>query len=209
MNAAGHFIAPGQNVADGKVVGKPPDSDTASFWVSGLMSPWRSWGQRAADWIRANNSGDQERIRGIINLGFGEPYAFKGDALRAEVVRDCVGPYRRGDIPEGVKRITCGVDVQKRRLVYAVRGWGYSMESWLLDAGEIWGETEHDAVWQQLGDVLDTEYGGMRIKRMGVDSGYRPGDKFRVPDKPNLSVLHAAPRPRCADEGPRSSAEAL
>jgi phage terminase large subunit GpA-like protein len=182
MNAAGQFLAPGQKVENGKVVGDIPESDTASFWVSGLMSPWRSWGQRAADWIRATRSGDQERIRATINLGFGEPYAFKGEALPADVVRECIGQYKRGEIPEGVKRITCGVDVQKRRLVYAVRGWGYSMESWLLDAGEIWGETEQQPVWQQLGDLLETDYGGLRIKRMGIDSGYRPGDKWRTPD---------------------------
>lgn len=182
MNAAGVFLAPGQKVENGQLVGKPPDSDTASFWVSGLMSPWRSWGQRAADWIRANSSGDQERIRGIINLGFGEPYAFKGEALPVEAVRECIGQYKLGELPEGVKSLTCGVDVQKRRLVYAVRGWGYAMESWLIEAGEIWGETENPAVWAQLGELLDRKFGEKTIRRMGIDSGYRPGDKFRTPD---------------------------
>jgi phage terminase large subunit GpA-like protein len=182
MNAKGVFLAPGQDFIDGAVVGEIAETDTASFWASGLMSPWRSFGSCASRFIRAVGSGDQETIRSVINTVFGELYAFRGDALPAETVRQCIGQYKFGEIPEGVKRITCGVDVQKRRLVYAVRGWGYSMESWLLDAGELWGETEHDAVWTQLGDVLQTEYGGRRIKRLGIDSGYRPGDKWRLPD---------------------------
>jgi phage terminase large subunit GpA-like protein len=182
MNAAGHYLAPGQRVVDGQVVGSPPDSETASFWASGLMSPWKTFGQRASDWVSAIKSGDQERIRGIINLGFGELYAFKGDALPAEAVRANVGAYKLGDIPEGVRSITCGVDVQKLRLVYSVRGWGYSMESWLIEAGEIWGETDNRSVWAQLGELLERKFGDKMIRRMGIDSGYRPGDKIRKPD---------------------------
>jgi phage terminase large subunit GpA-like protein len=182
MNAGGVFLAPGQTVKAGQVIGDPPDSDTASFWVSGLMSPWRTWGQRAADWIRALNSGDQERIRAIINLGFGEPYAFKGEAVPAEAVRDCIGAYKTGDVPAGVKALTCGVDVQKRRLVYVVRGWGYSMESWLIESGDIWGETDQRTVWDELALLLQRRFGEKTIQRMGIDSGYRPGDKWRRPD---------------------------
>jgi phage terminase large subunit GpA-like protein len=184
MNAKGEFIAPGQDVVDGVVVGDLPDTDTASFWASGLMSPWRTWGGCASEWIRANASGDQERIRGIINTDFGELYAFKGEATPAEAVRACVGAYAFGEYPGGgdIECITCGVDVQKRRLIYAVRGWGYSMESWLLEAGDLWGETENPQVWAELEGLLDREWGGKPIKRMGIDSGYRPGDVYRRPD---------------------------
>jgi phage terminase large subunit GpA-like protein len=188
MNAAGRYLAPGQKVVDGKVVGEPPDSDTASFWISGLCSPWKTFGDRAADYIRATNSGDQERIRVVINTGFGELYAFRGDAPPAAAVRKCAGPYNAGQLLAGARVLTCGVDVQKKRLVYAVRAWGYSMESWLIDYGELWGETEHAPVWEDLAELLERTYGdtegkpGLPIRRMGIDSGYRPGDKWRRPD---------------------------
>lgn len=188
MNAAGRYLAPGQRVVDGAVVGEPPDSDTASFWISGLMSPWKTFGDRAADYIRALNSGDQERIRVVINTGFGELYAFRGDAPPAAAVRACAGPYVTGQLLADARVLTCGVDVQKKRLVYAVRAWGYSMESWLVDYGELWGETDHTSVWEQLGELLERPHGaggekpGLQIRRMGIDSGYRPGDKWRRPD---------------------------
>ena len=182
MNAAGVYLAPGQDVIDGKVVGELPETDTASFWASGLMSPWRSFGACAAKWLRATGSGDQERIRAVINTDFGELYAFKGDAPPPDIVRACAGKYVSGSVPDGVKRLTCGVDVQKRKLVYSVRGWGYSMESWLIEAGELWGETDQRQVWAELGELLDRRFDERVITRMGIDSGYRPGDKYRRPD---------------------------
>lgn len=182
MNAAGRYLAPGQDVMNGQVIGDIPETDTASFWASGLMSPWRSFGNCASKWLRATASGDQERIRGVINTDFGELYAFRGEALPADAVRACIGSYESGSVPEDVKALTCGVDVQKRKLVYAIRGWGYSMESWLIEAGELWGETDQRAVWHQLTELLDRRFDERVIKRMGIDSGYRPGDKWRRPD---------------------------
>jgi len=183
MNAAGVFLAPGQKVVDGEVVGELPENDTASFWVSGLMSPWRSWGERAADWIRAVRTGDQEKIHGAINTLFGEPYSFKGEAPPPDTVRKCIAEYRLLEVPANVLALTCFVDVQKTRLVFAVRGWGKGMESWLIDCGEIWGETDQQLIWEQLTEqVLQREYAAFRIRLMGIDSGFRPGDKWRRPD---------------------------
>jgi phage terminase large subunit GpA-like protein len=182
MADAGEFLAPGQSIVDGEVFGDPPDSDTASFWISGLLSPWRSFGQRAADWLRASRSGDQERVRSTINTRFGELYKAGADATPWEEVRGLCGAYSMGSVPAAVRALTCGVDVQKNRLIYVVRGWGLRGESWLIDEGEIWGETEQEAVWLELSELLDRDWAGKRIRRMAVDSGYRPGDKWRRPD---------------------------
>jgi phage terminase large subunit GpA-like protein len=183
MNAAGHFLAPGQNVIADKVVGELPESDTASFWISGLMSPWKSFGERAAEYVSAVRSADQEQIRTAINTEFGECYAFKGEAPPPSQVRTRCGDYKAGELPpEKILAITCGVDVQKTRLIYAVRAWGRALESWLIDYGEIHGETEQETVWHELAELRDRDYGDHQILRMGIDSGYRPGDKWRRPD---------------------------
>lgn len=185
MNARGVYVAPGQSInQDGTLVGEPEDNDTASFWVSGLCSPWRTFGDRARSYVEAVRSGDHERVKTVMNTRFGELYAVGGDAPEWERVREHAAAYSFGDVPEGVRVITAYVDVQKSRLVYAIRGWGTSMESWLLEAGEIHGETEHSAVWSELEAFREREFGPrkLRIKRMGVDSGYRPGQKFRRPD---------------------------
>ncbi len=181
MNAKGVFVAPGQSVKKGKVKGNIPENESASFWVSGLCSPWRTWGQRAKAFLDATRSGDPGRIQAVINTGLGELYGVRGEAPKWSEVGDLRGGYDFDAIPEGVRVLTCGVDVQKDRLYYEVRGWGLNFESWQIRHGELWGETEHDPVWQQLAELLDTPFGRFRIRLMLIDSGYRPGDKNKVP----------------------------
>lgn len=183
MNARGVYVAPGQKVdKDGIVTGDAPDSDTASFWVSGLCSPWRSFGQRAKSWLEAVRSGDQTRIQTVINTGFGELYHVGGDAPAWESVLDLRHDYERDTVPEGVIKIFCCVDVQKNRFVYTVRGWGIGLGSWLIREGEIFGDTEFDAVWVDLARLLSVTFEDRSIDLMLIDSGYRPGDRFKRPD---------------------------
>lgn len=174
MNARGVYVAPGQSVTSaGEVLGEPPQSDTASYWASGLCSPWRTFGQRAKSFVAAVRSGDPGRIQSVINTGFGELWAERGDAPTHDRVLQLRADYRMGEVPDGAKVITCGVDVQKDRLVYVVRAFGYSMAAWLVEFGELWGDTEQADVWDNLRHVLDGDYGGHRIRLALVDSGFR------------------------------------
>ncbi len=120
MNATGRFMAPGQTVTDDDVVvGAPPESDTASFWVSGLCSPFRTFGDRAASYVEAWQSGDPDKIQTVVNAGFGEIWTpTGGDVPEWKEVEDRSLPYAKGTVPEGVLFLTAGVDVQKRKLVY-------------------------------------------------------------------------------------------
>src|SRR4051812_844034 len=56
-------------------------------------------------------------------------------------------PYQSRDAPEPVRCLTCGVDVQKNRLIYVIRGWAPRATSWLIQHGELWGSTDDPAVW--------------------------------------------------------------
>lgn len=182
MNERGVFVAPGQRIVDGRVVGKAAENEVVSFWVSGLCSPWKTFGDRARAIVAARRSGSPGRIRGVTNLDFGELYALAGEGPEWRAVLELREGYASGVVPEGVQVLTCGVDVQKNRLVYAVRGWGWNSESWLIDAGELWGETKYDAVWLELAGLLDRDFDGSKIRMMLVDSGYNPSEQDRNPD---------------------------
>ncbi len=189
MNRRGRYVAPGQSVSpDGVVHGAPPEATALTFWVSGLASPFQSFGQRAASYVTAKLSGSQEKLQGVMNTGFGELFMpGGGDVPEWQQVADKRQPYRRFrpdrdyELPPGVKRITCGVDVQKSRLIYTIRGWGALATSWLLDADELIGLTTDDAVWDELATVITTPIGGMPIHRTLLDSGFRPGRPDAVP----------------------------
>lgn len=172
MNGEGVFVAPGQRVVDGVVSGAAPDSDIASFWVSGLMSPWVTFGQRAAAWIRAAASGDQDRIRAEINTSFGELYQLRGQAPDWQAVRALGAGYRLGDIPRGARVLFMTADVQKDHIVCVVRAWGVEFESWLVHTEDLWGDPEKPEVWDRLTKFSERKFGEMVISACAVDSGY-------------------------------------
>lgn len=192
LNAAGRYIRH-RKLAESEpslmaVFGKyAPDTNarplrTASFWISGLASPWASFGQTAKVLIEAYKSGDQERIQAEINTWGGELYRVSGDAPAWETVSACRQEYPPRNPPIGVQKITCGADVQKNGIFYVIRGWGFNSESWLLDDGFLAGETEFDGVWNEFRQMLHTPMEGRTVDRVFVDSGYRPGDAYRRPD---------------------------
>ena len=59
-------------------------------------------------------------------------------------------------------------------MVASVRGWGANYESWLIEHGELWGDTAFDFVWGTLAELLQKSWGDWRIARMFVDSGFKP-----------------------------------
>jgi phage terminase large subunit GpA-like protein len=176
MNEGGRFVSPGQSIdADGNVQGEGIESEYATFWVSGLCSPWVSFGERAHAWVRAARSHDQETIRVVINTGFGELYRTRGEAPPWEVIKAIsdASAYNAGDVPKQVQLIFLTVDVQKDRLVCVVRGWGSEFESWLIHREELWGDTDAAPVWERLDQLFDRKFGDSAIDAAAVDSGYR------------------------------------
>lgn len=163
----------------------PPLGPSRSFWILGLASPWVTFSQLARRLAAAYATHDPETMQAAINTEAGELWRTKGDAPTSAQVAALRMPGRigsPGSVPAWVQAVTCGVDVQKRSLWYAVRGWGAGLTSHLLAYGEIVGETDYDAVWLLLARLLDQRWRGLGIVRMGVDSGYRPGDLYRRPE---------------------------
>lgn len=183
MNARPRYVAPGQKVdRDGVVTGDPPDTGTLSRWCSGLASPSKTFGDRAEAYLTALRSGEPSKIQTAINAGFGEVFVQDtGDLPEWEAIKTRGEPYVQGTVPLDAVVLTCGIDVQKSRLVYVIRGWGARAGSWLIRAGELFGDTKDPQVWHDLAEMLATPIDGVLIKLAFVDSGFRPGKKFDVP----------------------------
>jgi len=187
MNENGVYVAPGQSVTpDGIVHGLPPDSWTASYWASGLCSPFVEYGTRAARYVEAVRSGNPGDVQTVKNSQFGELWSPGTGAVPAwKEVQDCRLPdYVIGQVPGAVRVLTLTVDVQQNRLIYVVRGWGALGTSYLVDRGVLYGATDKQEIWSQLSSMITDPkaYGGIPLKLVLVDSGFRPGKKFVVPE---------------------------
>lgn len=181
LNAEGRYIR--QETDDrGELV---PSASTvlnsvASFYVPGIASPFVSFGESAAQIVRAYESHSQEEIQAVINTRFGEPFVLEGQRVEVAEVQKLIDLYAESTIPDGCRIITGGIDVQKDGFYFSIRGWGYLSESWLLHYGRIYGDTDLDQVWISLSRLVEIQIVGVPVRRWMIDAGYRPGDKWRV-----------------------------
>lgn len=182
MNANGLAVAPGEWIENGEVCGDPPDVEDLSFWVSGLCSPFKTFGDRASKLVAAQATGEAAKIQTATNAQFGECYIERGGDLPTwEVLKQRALPYDLQTVPDAARFLTCGVDVQKNRFVFVVRAWGAKATSWLVQHGEIHGDTSGTDVWDDLEEFLRTPINGRLIKLVFLDTGFRPGKPFQVP----------------------------
>lgn len=155
-------------------------SGHASFhiWAAYSYSPNATWGHIASEFVTANKEGP-EVLKTFVNTWLGETWKDRGDAPDWERLY-----YRRekrapGTVPEGVKFLTAGVDVQRDRLVWEVIGWGDGKQNWSIDAGVLPGDTASDIapVWTALDELLEHQWqredGASFIVLMtAIDSGF-------------------------------------
>lgn len=187
MLARGVYVAPGQEVKpNGKVVGDPPESLTLSYWVSGLCSPFKTFGERASEYVEAVRTGDQDEIQAVVNGSFGELYAPGSGSVplweELEKLKSVTTPFVMGEILPWTRFVTLACDVQKKSLIYGIRAWGPRGTSHLVQCGELFGNTADEDVWEDLEMVILDKYHGFPIKMALIDSGFRPGNPKEVPE---------------------------
>ena len=164
-------------VARGEWRASKPFAGHASFhvWAAYSYSPNATWGQLATEFLEAKRGGRQT-LQVFCNTVLGETWKESGEAPEWERLYNRREHYQIGTVPDGVKFLTAGVDVQKDRWVYEVVGWGLGKESWSIDAGVIPGDPSKDADWQRIDELLGRVYasgvGEHTIRMLAVDSGY-------------------------------------
>ena len=185
LNASGRYMAPGQTISpDGEVEGDPPDSSTASYWASGLASPFKSWGERAENWLAAVRGNSHEKRQTSLNSQFGELFQLGGHDGAPEWAEVLThrGLYGRGELVRTDGLIFLTVDVQRDKLFWLTRLWCRGSESYLINYGTLWGDTAEEKVWGDLHELMRTPIHGRGICFVLIDSGFRPGKPDQLPE---------------------------
>lgn len=152
-----------------------PRLSIRSFWISGMCSPFRPIGHAAEELSQAFRSGDPARVQGAVNTIGGEPYGLEGDSPGTTAVREKMSHYTR---PAGLQMVTIGADVQADSIYYVVRGWGFNVESWLLDHGQLWGPTAYDEIWLAMANLVGGIYCELPVRLALIDSGYQTAQVY-------------------------------
>ena len=194
MNLTGRWIGAGQTIdQEGVVEGRLAPSDTAGFWIVGLMSPFllHGIGGLARDRVKAERereaSGSDTTLREVVVKAWGLPYDPPRvvGSLDATVIADRASPsLTLGRVPDGVRFLTAFADVQANRFETLVRGWGERGESWVIAHRAHPAETAtNPEAWDALiawmldtGWPLDDGSGrAMKVRAAGFDSAGAPG----------------------------------
>jgi phage terminase large subunit GpA-like protein len=215
MNLAGKWIGDGQAIAeDGTVTGALAPRDTAGFWIVGAMSPFllKGIGGLARERAKAEKEfalgGDAKTLKEVIVKQWGFPFAAHGPV--GSVDAETLAERARSEtqpldvVPEGVRFLTCWIDIQIAHFEVLVRGWGVDAESWVVAKSRVPADTATDrnAWYELLTGLINKRYPlitdparGMAIRGLGYDSGGAPGvsdrayDVWRRLKKENLTRL--------------------
>ena len=133
--------------------------------------------QFAEDFIRAYKRG-QSALIVWKNTFLCEPHEESIEKLDTQPLLDRLEDYTPQTIPAQVVMLTCAVDVQDNRLEYEIVGVGEGEETWGIEYGKLIGDTEQDAVWQDLKSTLQRSFKRedgieLRVDRTAIDTRHR------------------------------------
>lgn len=165
-----------------------------AFRLNSLYSSMMTWGRFVYDFAKNYNyTMEPKFVQGYL----AQPWAPVGDKPQVEELKSIckastyrlrTGGQRAGEtvrapLPEGVRLLTVGVDIQDDEVWVHAMGWGaHCQESFLVDFGPVPCPRGYDLA-SVLGPVLERTYktvDGRTLKpaMMVVDSGFRTHDVY-------------------------------
>lgn len=169
----------------GEWVAENPGSTVAGFHINELYSPWLTFGDVVASYLRSKDS--PEQFKTWVNTSLGLPFAEVGEAPEWQRLFDKRESYPIGSVPEEVVMLTAGVDVQKDRLELEVVGWAPGKRSYSVEYRVIDGDTANqgeNGPWAVLRDIVNTETwrhsSGVELplRYTCVDSGFNTSEVY-------------------------------
>lgn len=167
-------VTRGEAVKRGEWRSERPFNGVAGFHVNAMMSPWVQLHEIVDEFLRSRH--DPERLKTWVNTTLGETWEEKAETVDATSFigrRESYGPR---SVPEAVRLVTAGVDVQGDRLEMIVVGWCAHEETYAIAYHVIPGDPSQGDVWDILDDLLLSAYQSedgreLRIRAVAIDTG--------------------------------------
>jgi phage terminase large subunit GpA-like protein len=150
-----------------------PFDGRAGFHLWAAYSPFITWGEIAAKFLRAKKS--QAALKVFVNTSLAQGWEELPEQAHTQ---DLAGRCEQfeAEVPDNVLVITASADVQGNRLETEIVGWGLDGESWSLKYEVLDGDPAQREVWEKLKDLWTTtltrtDGTEMKIAAACVDSG--------------------------------------
>jgi phage terminase large subunit GpA-like protein len=173
-----------------KIVGTPPRTRARGYWINVLYSPWRTWSQVAAEFLRVKS--EPEKLRVFVNSWLAEPWQNTVDAPDESWLMPKVtnAQYNLGTVPADVRVLLCGADVHQDRIDYVVRGFGPCLRSWLVDVGSTpTFEDLYERAFVEGYPLAHDPGRRMSCYALGCDSRYREDEVHEFAKQPGVAAI--------------------
>ena len=167
MMKQGKWVA--LNEVEGKV-------RSIAFALNSLYSPWVTFGQMAAEFIRSKDN--PITLQNFVNSWLGEPWENKSAVMEADIVLKHKTDCPAFVVPEWAQLLTGGVDVQKGYMYWKIHAWGPGMTSQVVGYGKA-------LTWQDIENIMEgTIYPGIdgqtryQVCLYGIDTGFRTEEVY-------------------------------
>lgn len=141
LNQGGRWLADGERIEGGDVVGEAQASSIAGYWLGGVAAAYQSWESLVLRYLQGlrelDLTGSEETLKTTVNTDQGMPFLSR--LLRASnMVRPAerVEKLPRFMVPEAARFLVASVDVQGgkgSRFVCEVKAFGPGLEGWIVD----------------------------------------------------------------------------
>jgi phage terminase large subunit GpA-like protein len=159
--------------------GPAPRTRNRGYWINCLYSPWVSWSQAAAEFLRVKD--DPDTLRVFKNAWLGEAWADRSESTTDEQLAPKIeaAKYPAGQVSPQAKLILVGADVQQHSLYFVAREFCESGMSRLVDYDQV---ESFEALYKRvagLGYQVVGEPGQkMRSYAVAIDARYRTDEVF-------------------------------
>lgn len=144
MNRSGLWVPDNCLISpEGEIVGIPPRSSIASFWLKGVAATFSDWKTLVFNYLSAEqtyeNTGAEEDLKTTVNVDQGKAYTPKSMSSDRvpETIKSRAKDYGFKTIPTNVRFLVASIDVQKNRFVVQVHGVASNTDIYVIDRFEI------------------------------------------------------------------------
>jgi phage terminase large subunit GpA-like protein len=145
MNIFGRWLADGQRIEKGRVVGEGPRTRILSYWLNGVAASFVSWANLVSLYLDAmtdyERTGSEDSLKKFYNNDLGEPYKPKrNDSVRVpEALKNRAEDLPEHVVPDDVRMLVAAIDVQANQFVVQITGIlpGIQFDTVLIDRFDI------------------------------------------------------------------------
>jgi phage terminase large subunit GpA-like protein len=151
-----------------------PFAGVAGFHMPGLLSPWVSLRDIVKDFLQARR--DPQLLQVWVNTALGEPWEETNEKFESSALYARGEPYDHQSLPDAVRLLTAGLDVQINRVELQIVGFGAQEECWVARYEIVHGDPVQPGIWDIIDKLLlepyHTDAGRvLRVRAACIDTG--------------------------------------